>query len=144
MAGRKVKLSDFAVELKKDTAAAIRALEGGLYLAANDIIAKAIREVPKDDGPLRSSNFVTSPKRSGDTVTVKLGFGGMSARYALFVHEMPVGTNWTTAGTGPKYLERPLNAARPRLAKQVELLAERLYKQGRGFSPAPGRKDGPS
>jgi hypothetical protein len=144
MAGRRVKLGDFAAELKKETAKAIRALEGGLYLAANNIIAKSIREVPKDDGPLRSSNFVSSPKRSGDTISVRFGYGGMAARYALFVHEMPAGTNWTTAGTGPKYLERPLNAARPRLAKQVEALAERLYEQGRGFSPAPGRRGAPS
>jgi hypothetical protein len=31
-----------------------------------------------------------------------------SADYAAKVHEMPEETNWTTEGTGPKFLERPL------------------------------------
>ena len=67
----------------------------------------------------------------------------MAARYALFVHEMPAVTNWTTAGTGPKYLERPLNAAKPRIGQEISKFAARLLKQGRGFSPAPGRRDEP-
>ena len=145
MAGRKVKLGDFAVELRKETAKAVNAIEGGLYLAANNVIAKSIREVPKDKtGALRSSNFVSRPRRAGNAITVVLGYGGMAARYALFVHEMPEGTNWTTSGTGPKYLERPLNAARPSIGAEIDKLASRLFKQGRGFSPMSGRRDKPS
>ena len=144
MAGRSVKLKDFSAELRTETAKAIKAIEGAVYLAANNVIAKSIREVPKDDGALRSSNFVSRPRRSGNAITVRFGYGGMAARYALFVHEMPEGTNWTTSGTGPKYLERPLNAARPKIGAEIEAFASRLFKQGRGFTPASGRRDDPS
>jgi hypothetical protein len=143
MAGKRIDLSELGAALKTETKSAVRAIEGGVYLAANNIIAQSIREVPKDTGALRSSNFVSHPKRAGNEITVRFGYGGMAARYALFVHEMPAGTNWTTGGTGPKYLERPLNAAKPRIGQEISKFAARLLKQGRGFSPAPGRRDEP-
>ena len=143
MAGKRIDLKDLGAALKTETRLAAKALEGGVYLAANNIIAKSIREVPKDNGALRSSNFVSHPKRSGNEVSVRFGYGGMAAQYALFVHEMPAGTNWTTAGTGPKYLERPMNEATPKIGSEIERFAGQLLKQGRGFSPVSGRRDEP-
>jgi len=128
--GRTVSLDDFAAELRKETASAIRAIEGAVHDVAQQLIADSIREVPKDLGALRSSNFVTRPKRTGGTVSLKVGFGGMAASYALFVHEMPEGTNWTTPGTGPKYLERPLNALRPKFGRIVTARALDRYSRG--------------
>ena len=127
MAGKRIDLKDLGAALKTETRLAVKALEGGVYLAANNIIA----------------NFVSHPKRSGNEVSVRFGYGGMAAQYALFVHEMPAGTNWTTAGTGPKYLERPMNEAMPKIGSEIERFAGQLLKQGRGFSPVSGRRDEP-
>ena len=131
MVGRRIKITDFVAELKKEERAAIRAIKGAVRTVGNQLLADSIREVPKNDGQLRSSKFVTKPERSGDQISAFVGYGGFAAVYALRVHEMPEGTNWTTSGTGPKYLERPMLELRPRFASEVSAMALKLYLQSR-------------
>jgi len=40
---------------------------------------------------------------------------GYYADYAIYVHEMPETNNFSTPGTGPKYLTGPLEEVIPRL-----------------------------
>lgn len=66
--------------------------------------------------------------------SVTLSFGGAADAYALAVHEhlsehspwpwvvaemTGRGIHWNAAGTGPKFLERPINEARPHLAQRI-------------------------
>lgn len=67
---------------------------------------------PRDTGDLRASGSVD---RTGP-LQVTVGFG---APYAIFVHEAPESWNWTTPGTGPKFLERPAMAASAGLERRL-------------------------
>jgi hypothetical protein len=92
-------------------------------------IAKTTR-VPvaaKRGGTLRASIFV---KPEENTNSVVLGAGGPAEPYALAVHEhlskysppswqgKPI-LNWHLAGTGPKYLENPVNENKDKLVDYV-------------------------
>lgn len=58
---------------------------------------------PKDTGELRDSLYtVSSVTYNGYTLEI-----GFDTPYAPWVHEWPSTVNWTTPGTGNKYLERP-------------------------------------
>jgi len=81
--------------------------------------------VPVDSGNLASSGRV-DPSPSGETVT--LSFGKDAAHdYALAVHEHPStssppswrGKQISFKRGGPKYLERPLNAAKSSMSRRV-------------------------
>ena len=94
----------------------INEVAGALTTEAWVILGEALPLTPLEFGPLRASQHVKPPVINGSTVSVSFGFGGPAAPYAWFVHEMPDSqTNWTTPGTGSKYLERPLIAALPSL-----------------------------
>lgn len=85
--------------------------------------------VPVDLGDLRNSGHVQKPRREGHTIVIDLAYGGEAAAYALAVHETPskhdppswVGkrVRFSPAGHGAKYLERPLMAAVPGMAKRI-------------------------
>lgn len=91
-------LSQIAREIPEKTGAA-------LFQVGEEIMANAKENyVPVDLGALRASGFVRSDHRYKE-YTVKLGFGGPSAPYALIQHENMT-YNHTTGG--PKYLERPV------------------------------------
>lgn len=62
--------------------------------------------VPKDTRQLLESKFIDVTTRGTD-ITATIGY---SSEYSLIVHEMPDDNNYTTPGTGPKYLERPFFA----------------------------------
>jgi hypothetical protein len=72
--------------------------------------------VPVDDGILRGSGYVEDPQIDGDTVSVKIGFGGPAAAYAAVQHENLAFHH--DVGEA-KYLERPL-------MERVHGMAERL------------------
>jgi len=101
-----------------------------LYREAERVMTKSKRDhVPVDTGTLRASGHVEQPVRKGRNVSVTLAFGGPAAPYALAVHEhlsrhSPPSwqhghVTFSPAGRGPKYLERPLLAAVPGLAKRL-------------------------
>lgn len=68
-----------------------RALGAALYAEASIIMAQSKQIVPVDMGTLRSSGHVQLPETHGSKVSVRLGYGGAAAKYAVYVHE----------GTGP-------------------------------------------
>lgn len=88
---------------------------------------------PVDGGTLRASGMVHDPVREGNNISVLLSFGGAAQEYAIAVHEhlsehSPPswiiaeengGIEWNAAGTGPKFLEGPLNESRPYMAARI-------------------------
>jgi hypothetical protein len=92
-------------------------------MEARAVMRTAKRVVPLDGGDLRDSGTVDPLQRKGTDFFVRLSFGdsGPSSSYALTLHEWPSPhdpPNWigrqvsfSKPGTGPKYLETPLNAA---------------------------------
>ena len=76
-------------------------------LAAEEWVNRTNLEVdkstPLDEGDLRASRYVTKLKTSGSFI-IETGF---KAVYAVSVHEWPSTVNWTTSGTGNKFLQRP-------------------------------------
>lgn len=84
--------------------------------AAEDLLERSIAVTPMETGTLRASGFV---EHDEDSSTV--GFGGPAAPYAVYPHEMVEGhLNWTTPGTGAKYLERPYLENRDRYAADIK------------------------
>jgi hypothetical protein len=93
--------------------------------------------VPVDDGPLKSSGDVELPVIvPGETVFVRLVYGGTTAPYALAIHEHLSAASppsWQNVGrlkfqlghAVHKFLEKPMNAAIPgflrQLAKDIDL-----------------------
>lgn len=99
-----------------------QAVAAALYQEAETIMAAAKEITPLDTGALRNSGHVQLPVITPQQVTVRMGFGGAAASYAIYVHENltarhPVGQ--------AKYLEVPVNRARKGLAKRI---AERAHK----------------
>tara|TARA_Y100000361_G_C11050370_1_gene284827 strand:+ start:226 stop:645 length:420 start_codon:yes stop_codon:yes gene_type:complete len=101
--------ADVASNLKKLGAAGAQMVEQALYQRGQELMRKMKPLTPLRDGALRRSAYAGLPERKGREVVVEVGFDGASAPYALFVHEMPVETNWTEPGTGPKFLEGPFD-----------------------------------
>ena len=113
------------------------AIGAGLFQEAEAImVVSKERYVPVDTGTLRATGFVEPPRLLPGQVSVRLGFGGPAAPYALRVHENP--RSGKTGGISPsgkpyahyakvgewKFLETPVKAATAglllRLAARVE------------------------
>ncbi len=87
-----------------------------LFQVGEEIMALAKEKyVPVDLGALRASGFVRYDNRFKE-ITVKLGFGGVSAPYALIQHE---NMNYRHTTGGPKYLERPVMERADSIGKDV-------------------------
>jgi hypothetical protein len=81
-----------------------RALIVGIIDASSHVEFFSNELAPRDTGFLRmSSTIVEYPENKKDVI---LGGVGYTAEYAAYVHEMPETNNFTTEGTGPKFLER--------------------------------------
>lgn len=114
-------LDELQKRLKKSGDDAVRDLARGLTVEAEQIMTEAKRRTPVDQGTLRGSGHVRAPHIRGTRAEVVLGFGGAASAYALAVHEHPSRhsppswrgktINWNAAGTGPKFLEGPVNEA---------------------------------
>jgi hypothetical protein len=93
-----------------------------------DLLAKTMPKTPLSDhmgGELRGTGYVDHPRPG----TALVGFG---ARYAGFVHEMGVAVyperapiNWTTPGTGAKFLTGTLNENRALYGSHIKNAARR-------------------
>jgi hypothetical protein len=59
------------------------------------------------------------------TETVKFGYGGVRMRMPVMKR-----VKWTIAGTGPKFIERPLTAEIPNIEERVTKAVEDLAKGG--------------
>lgn len=95
----------------------------GLYLEAQAILAEATKITPIDTGALRASGHVEHPTIDGLAIEVRIGYGGASAPYALFVHERL--DLFHEPPTQAKFLEATMNAHAAdfagRLAVQMKL-----------------------
>ena len=117
-------------------------LKAAVYQEAQIILAESKRRCPvaRDGGILNASALVSEPEINGKNVSVTMSYGGAASEYAIAVHETPSEHDppswvimyqkgsmiqWTTPGTGPKFLEGPINEAVPtmaaRLAARLEL-----------------------
>jgi len=96
-----------------------------LYAEAGLLATESIRRTPLDTGALRGSIKTLRPEVHPDNILVKIVAGGPAAPYALIVHEKMGSVNWQEPGTGPKYLENPVNEAAAnwteRLARRIDL-----------------------
>jgi len=121
-------LKKIALEKPNEAARAI-------YLEAQIIMTESKRRCPTDTGILRSSGTVHLPEirveKGKKRISVLMSYGGAAQEYALAVHEhlsehsppswIEAGDNinWSAAGTGPKFLEGPINEAMGGLAAKI-------------------------
>ena len=125
-------LDALQARLKKSGKNAARDLARGLTVEADQIMTAAKRITPVAPGgnTLRSSGHVKPAVIKARSASVILGFGGAASDYAQAVHEFPsrfsppswqgkTSLNWNAAGTGAKFLEKPVNAAKKGFGRRV-------------------------
>lgn len=113
----------------------VQAVCAAMYAEASNIMLESQRLVPVDLGWLRGSQYVTLPDPKETRPYTELGY---AASYAVPVHEAPSNRNWQTPGTGPKYLQRPLNKVRTKLAQQIAKRAKGIIESGKTPNLVPG------
>lgn len=96
---------EIAKNLVKANKQLARALRGGLISGMTYVERESNKKAPRDTGFLRISSFTTDVTKRGK---VQIGRVGYDSAYAPFVHEMPESNNYTTPGTGPKFLEKAI------------------------------------
>jgi len=105
----------------------VRALARVVRTALKDDIIPVTPMSPPDSGT--SGNLRRSGKvrveRNNYKVDGIISFGNAEVNYASYVHEMPDSTNWTTPGTGNKYVEKPL---RIHSTKYMKMIADWLRR----------------
>jgi hypothetical protein len=92
--------------------------------AHDTIMKESLRKCPKDTGALRSTASVRRTKTSPNEIRIRLAYGGRTPGssihfkqgakikpYVNYAHRLHENTyeNYTEPGTGPKYLEDPIN-----------------------------------
>ncbi len=125
-------LDKLQTRLLKSGKNASKQLARGLKVEAETIMTASQRIVPTapDGGTLKTSRSVGTPVIKRTSASVKLGYGGAASDYALAVHEFPskfsppswqgkTSLNWNAAGTGPKFLEKPVNEAKKGFGRRV-------------------------
>lgn len=80
------------------------AVARGLNKFGEHLKSKVIDVTPMDTGELRRSIYMKEATEGN--LTVEVGSSGAIAPYNVYAHEIPK-LNYTTAGTGSKFLERP-------------------------------------
>lgn len=80
------------------------AVARGLNKFGEHLKGKVIDATPMDTGELRRSIYMKEATEGN--LTVEVGSSVAIAPYNVYVHEIPK-LNYTTAGTGSKFLERP-------------------------------------
>lgn len=87
--------------------------------AADLLLERALPLTPMDTGALRESGR-TEVERKGNKITAKVIFGNEETiDYAAVVHEDMQPKNWTTEGTGPKYLETAVDQTRDEIEELI-------------------------
>ena len=99
-----------------------KAITIGMYKWAEKTRTAAIEVTPKHLGELRDSIRVPLP--DADDCKISIEAGGLAAPYAVIQHEK-LFDNYTTEGTGPKYLENPINERMPLLKESIANEIER-------------------
>lgn len=97
-------------------------IEKAVAEVGEDLLSKSLPLTPKDDNDLRLSAG-TRPVKQPKGPAVRVGYG---MDYALAVHEMSDDeTDWTTPGTGAKYLEGPFAENKKRYASHIKNAARK-------------------
>jgi len=130
-------VSEMRNRLKKLAQNYPKKVAGAIYVEAQIIMTESKRRCPvaPDGGTLRASGKVDKPViEPGGNVSVTMSYGGAAQAYALAVHEhfsehspwtwvmaemSGRGINWNAEGTGPKFLEEPINEALPNLNARI-------------------------
>ena len=124
-----------------------RAIGAALYQEAEAIMADSKENyVPVVTGALRASGHVNPPVYAGSVVSVMLGYGNSSVRYAAKTHENP--RSGKTGGVSPKgkpyapgtwsrvgqwkFLELPIQKVLPVLPQRIAARMAVLLGLGRG------------
>lgn len=103
-----------------------------LYVEAELVMTDSKENyVPVDYGALRGSGHTDPPVIDNAGISVQLNFGGVTAPYALAVHEHPSEhdpptwegkvINFQPEGRGPKYLELPMMKAVDGMADRIAM-----------------------
>jgi len=95
--------------------------------------ARVIEVTPLDKGNLRSTIRVYLPADNiGELLAGNMMGTGSPPKYvdyALEVHEMPANMNWTTPGTGPKYMEGPLKEISPSFYRRMYTTLRKMLRR---------------
>lgn len=107
-----------AKELLRSLGPAVLEIAAGSLYRSSEEIMTVSKEVycPVDTGTLRSTGRVELPVISGNKVEVVMGYGGPSADYAVYVHEIDKNYN---NGKQWKYLETPLKEGIPSIERNL-------------------------
>lgn len=104
-------------------------IKKSLFAEATVVLNESKKIVPYRTRALQSSGKVEQPKRFGDSHTVEISYGGPSASYAIWVHEIPKNYNH---GRQWKYLETPARAHEATFMRNVkERIATYLMRKAR-------------
>ena len=86
---------------------------------AQAVFRESQKQVPVDTGLLKASGYVTTPRQTGDTIEVEVGY---TTPYVVFVHER---LDLRHAGeTKAKFLEDPMRAAEAGVAERLAAKVE--------------------
>lgn len=141
MSGIEMDIQQVVNGLKKIAADTTAAQQAAMMKAMERVREVADQWVPEDTGDLRGSWKLNTPVVEGDTVKGTIEY---TAEHAAFVHEMPkVGTNWTRAGSDPKWLERAIDQTGPEAAKIMSREMSDFLATGKAPA-APSEKKGPT
>jgi hypothetical protein len=91
-------------------------IAAALYIEAQIEATESKKRTPVDTGNLRASHMVTEPVINGDSISVQIVVGGVSAQYAVFVHENLEAFHEVGQA---KFLESTLLESRPYMAARV-------------------------
>lgn len=103
-------------------------LEQAIVAEANVVLNLSKQIVPYRFGALKTSGRVERPNVSDDNIEVEVTYGGASAPYAVYVHEIPKNYNH---GKQYKYLETPARAHAPVFTRKVKERLLAYLRQGR-------------
>lgn len=142
---------------------AIPTIRQALEIAGERILVKAREYCPKDTGALRASGRVevVNAGAGPTTLRVHVTFGGrLDGRsrefkgtvyagqvvyYAVYVHERTDAVSYTTAGTGPKFLERAVREMLEVVPEEIGRALSQLVSADKNATtdahPTPGRVD---
>ena len=101
---------------------AMRDVGAAMWQQANLVFNASQNSVPVDTGALKGSGTL-DVNRSGARMEATIAYGSVAVQYASIVHEAPETTNFTEGG--PKFVERPLEAAIPTIRASVQEAARR-------------------
>lgn len=97
-------MGNISKRLRLEMDRSARDIESGMMLAVAHVKGESMEVVPVEYGVLANSAF-TDTEINANFVTGRVGY---TVEYAPYVHEMPSTYNFTKPGTGPKFLEKPL------------------------------------